>query len=458
MKNNTSSNTNSHKVLVVSSGIEDNGMRGLGVVTISLLDGLALAGYEPYLLTGAPIKSVSTANKSVKDTAVKRFLDHYLIDGYKSSAFKLTKGSIFKQITKDLIRLITGGITIIPQHPNIEATHRQTALRRFSNTHGYINFAFIYRLSRILPTKMSSLIIARLAKKSGAKIIMTASPFPIINSYILKSNNIKVIQYVHDVMPLNILETPPDLINTFSIQLEKSLLNADYVMTSSRNAKDKLGTLYPHIKFNVTYLPCVNRNEISNSQDSYLLGKLNLKENRYFLFMSSIEDRKNVSRLVEAFSILDKKSNVKLVLVGSKGYGWDNFETVMNSLPKEIRKNIILTGYISEEEKWSLINKCLAVVHPAIDEGLGLPAIEGIIARKPVVATRLPSIEEIAPPGCVKYIEDPYSIYDIAEKLKFILKKGNIDKKSLELGSGVLKERFSELAFSKRLRNILTKI
>ena len=62
------------------------------------------------------------------------------------------------------------------------------------------------------------------------------------------------------------------------------------------------------------------------------------------------------------------------------------------------------------------------IVHPAIDEGLGIPVIEGMLARLPVVATRLESLYEFIDESSVVLIDDPYNVFEISDKIKYALK------------------------------------
>lgn len=452
-------NLSKDKILIISPGIEDNGMRGLGFVTIALLQGLSLSKKEVYLLTGAPIRGTGAKNNLVNSIVLRRYLDHYLVSGYKSSAFQLTQFKIIKHISRDLMRLfLLKKTTVIPSNYIVEVKHSQSGLKRFSGISGFANYAFIYRIARVLPNSITTTIILLIAKKIGANAIITASPFALSKALFPIRNKPKIIQYAHDVMPLHVMETPTDSPAKFAVELEKALAGADLVMASSRNAKFKLKNIFPKINSRVVYLPCERPIVRKLSNKFNIISTLGIKQNDYLLFMSALEERKNVVRLIKAYSVLYNKKAPKLVLVGSAGYGWPAIEQELNSLAPVIRRKIILTGYISEEEKWSLIDGCLAVVHPAIDEGLGLPVIEAIVAAKPVAATRLPSIEEISPPGCIEYIEDPYDVYEIANRISIIIKNTKSYKTSLVNGSEILKERFSMARFSQRLDSVLNKL
>lgn len=448
-----------NKILLISPGIEDGGMRGLGRVTLSLIDGLAAGGFEVYLLTGAPFHASShkVANQ-VHDSAVKRQLDHYLIEGIQSPAFQLTQKKLRRMLIRDLARLfIKRRAVIISNQHNIAIQHQPNALRHFAKLSGFLNFGMFYRLSKRFPRRFRSFVLYAMAKQAGIDVIMTASPYPLEQPF-LKRNRIKTVQYVHDVMPLYLLETAPDSTERFARELTTAMRNADYIMTSSQNGKDTLQAVVNDINAHVVYLPCEPVKVQKTVNNITITNKKKLKKGKYFLFMSTLEKRKNVARLIQAFELISSKTDYKLVIVGSQGYGWDEINEVYQGLEPKVQKQIELAGYVTEEDKWSLIQRCGAVIHPSIDEGLGIPVIESLIARKLVISTRLNSVQEFAPSGCVVYIDDPYSIYEIADKLLISTQLARQMAPDLKKGSEILSERFSEHAFALRLQNVVKKV
>lgn len=444
------------KILIISPGIEDGGMRGLGRVTLSLVDGLAAIGYEPYLLTGAPLgTNPSHGAQRARTAVIQRNIDHYLAEGIHSPAFNLSKKrNIYLPFLRDCFRLFLARATVVTRRHVIPTQHQPMTLRHYDKLAGFINFSLLYRAAAQLPRRFSSLLIISIARISGIDVIITASPYP-LKKPLLFNRRIKIIQYVHDIMPLNILETPPGSAARFGREVIPAIRNADAVITSSVNAKDKLQALLPGSNPRVVYLPCnpIARKKTVNNIS--VVAKSNIRRGKYILFMSALEKRKNVARLIEAFSLIAHKTDHKLVLVGSQGYGWEEIAAALDALTPKVRERVILTGYISEDDKWSLLHSCTLVAHPAIDEGLGIPVIEALRAKKPVVATRLNSIEEFAPLGCVQYIDDPYSVYEIADKLLLCIAGQKDMQPHIRSGSAILAERFSQDAFNLRLQSLL---
>lgn len=444
-----------HKVLIISPGIEDAGMRGLGRVTFSLIDALHELGYTTALLTGAPIK-LSSSKDIVKTMGQKRLLSHYLSDGIKSTAFKLNRLKIIRLFTYDSIRLLFGKISYTENVQRISAQHEPVSVRMFGKVDAFVNFGLAYKIFAKLPINLRSWFIFSIAKHAGVDAIITASPYPIKHSKII-GRKIKIVQSLHDIMPLNIVETPPDSIELFGKSFSYAMKNADLVITSSENAKNKLNAIFPEIKAEVIYVPSeptINPN-LTNKNIARLYTKVSGK---YFLFMSALEKRKNVKRLIEAFDLINPKIGYKLVLVGSKGYGYEEIETALGDTKESVRNNIFMKGYVSEEEKWTLINNATFIIHPAIDEGLGIPAIESMIAKKPLIATQLNSLQEFVPKNCVVYIKDPYNVAEIADKMIFAINNQKQLSQNTKRNAQKIAKEFSFDSYCNRLESGLKTI
>lgn len=116
----------------------------------------------------------------------------------------------------------------------------------------------------------------------------------------------------------------------------------------------------------------------------------------YALFIGRIERRKNIAKIIEAFEIVKEKHHLPhaLVLVGKPGHGYDDIKfKIRNSRYKD---DIIETGYVSEERKRALLRGAGVFLFPTLAEGFGLPILEAQAQGVPVIASRIPSHEEIA--------------------------------------------------------------
>jgi len=121
----------------------------------------------------------------------------------------------------------------------------------------------------------------------------------------------------------------------------------------------------------------------------------------YFLYLGTIEPRKNVEGLVSAFERLVKQfpglvGDTKLILAGAKGWKSDPAFKAMEKAKLRLGKECIRhIGYVDAEDKLTLMANSLAFVFPTRYEGFGLPVLEAMSLGVPVIATETSSIPEI---------------------------------------------------------------
>ena len=130
------------------------------------------------------------------------------------------------------------------------------------------------------------------------------------------------------------------------------------------------------------------------------------KDSKYLLFVGRLETKKNLVRLVEAFSeFLKIHSEYKLVLAGKRGLGFDRLLKVVGKLG--LIDKVIMPGYVSELEKAALLKYSAAFVFPSLYEGFGLPLLEAFYYKKPVLTSNVSCLPEIG--GDSACYVDPYS-------------------------------------------------
>ncbi len=143
-------------------------------------------------------------------------------------------------------------------------------------------------------------------------------------------------------------------------------------------------------------------------------GRQNLKPNikkPYIIYIGRIEGKKNVEGLVEAFTIFKEKYELPytLVLVGPAGFGYAAICAAIARSP--VAKDIVLTGWVSGEEKMSLLGGADLFALVSFYEGFGLPILEAQALGVPVVTSNISSMPEVAGRGAIfVHPEDPEDI------------------------------------------------
>jgi glycosyltransferase involved in cell wall biosynthesis len=131
----------------------------------------------------------------------------------------------------------------------------------------------------------------------------------------------------------------------------------------------------------------------------------------YLLTVATLEPRKNLGTLVEAFALLDD-TDLSLVVVGGEGWG---------EQPQLDRRGIVRLGRVSDEKLARLYRGADAVIYPSRFEGFGMPITEAMASGAPVVASAHPSLDEASGAAAVRV--DPESPEAIAAGIREALER-----------------------------------
>lgn len=114
----------------------------------------------------------------------------------------------------------------------------------------------------------------------------------------------------------------------------------------------------------------------------------------FLLFVGTIEPRKNLSLLVQAFEELLRATSFRPQLVVAGRLGWKPEDFFAQLETSRVKDHVLITGFVSDEELRALYSSCRAFVYPSVYEGFGLPPLEAMACGAPVIASRVPSVTE----------------------------------------------------------------
>lgn len=162
----------------------------------------------------------------------------------------------------------------------------------------------------------------------------------------------------------------------------------------------------------------------------------------YFLFIGTIEPRKNIITIVEAFeSYLDNTSdNIKLVLAGK--IGWMCDDVLSKIRESKYNKSIIMPGFISDSDKAYLLSNAKALVFPSLYEGFGIPILEAFAYGLPVLTSNISSMPEVGGEAAF-YIDNATDSIALADLMKKIINYNCEDLEILKTKMHSQLEKFS---------------
>lgn len=221
-----------------------------------------------------------------------------------------------------------------------------------------------------------------------------------------------------------------------------STFQAEKILTISKFCKTEIERIYPFAKGKVvvTY-PGYDKERFNRKVKSQgsKFKKISLKYkiyNHYLLYIGTLQPRKNLTMLVEAFAQLKDKST-QLVIVGmiSEGRGGWMYQGIFEKARSlRLEDRVIFTGYVPDEELPYLLAGATGYVLPSLYEGFGIPAIEAMATGVPVIVSKMSSLPEICGEAAI-YIDDPYKVRSLRRALQEALLQTPSERaKRVELG------------------------
>jgi glycosyltransferase involved in cell wall biosynthesis len=136
-----------------------------------------------------------------------------------------------------------------------------------------------------------------------------------------------------------------------------------------------------------------------------------LQAEEFWLTVSTLEPRKNHTRLLEAYSKLKALlgSTFPLVLAGGKGWLMEGLDATIDEMG--LQRDVVLLGYVDDCALRWLYQNCYAFLYPSLFEGFGLPVVEAMTLGAPVICSDSTSLPEIV--GGAGVLVDPYDADEI---------------------------------------------
>ena len=246
----------------------------------------------------------------------------------------------------------------------------------------------------------------------------------------LKANNIKSVVTIHDLIFMRY----PKLYSFFDrkihyLKFKKSAKAADKIIAISEQTKLDIIT-YLNVspeKIEVIYQGCqaVFKEQYTTKEKEDVVARYNLPEN-FILNVGTIEERKNALTIVKAIKNIDST----LVLVGRE-------TTYSDKIKEYIKKNnlddkVIFLKGLSSKDLAITYQLATIFVYPSIFEGFGIPIIEALYSKTPVITTNSGVFPEAGGPDSL-YI-DPFNDIELEKKINLLLNDSNLRREISEKG------------------------
>lgn len=247
-------------------------------------------------------------------------------------------------------------------------------------------------------------------------------------NYLIPAVRLSDAQYVVTIHDLTAWKFPETMSRSYLYYIKWATLHAinkaDMVFTDTNTVAKEIDGLF-HLQRKrvcVMYSGVDNQfrplpQQILDSYRTKLRKKFSLKPD-FLLFTGTIGKRKNIMTLARAFLRLRDTHDLQLVLVGNKGNSYTEVQVYLQQ--NNLSDHVIFTEYIDRKGLIALYNFAKAFVFPSLYEGFGIPLLEAMACGTPIVASQIPSTEEVVGDAAV-YYEKPQDGDALAKAIHLLL-------------------------------------
>lgn len=256
------------------------------------------------------------------------------------------------------------------------------------------------------------------------------------------------------IYDLSFLDHPEYLQNINLHYLQRfcppSIRRADLIVTISEFTKTRLEHHFPEITAAIIVTP-IPPLAITTSSEvlSSKFTEMGIRPGKFLLYLGTIEPRKNIQKLVQAYALLPAPIRQEYSLVLAGGKGWKDDEILAEVAKQRSAGNsIILTGYISDEEKVGLYRHATCFCMPSHYEGFGMPVLEAMQYGTPVAISDIPVFREVAADAAVYFDKD--NATTIATTLANLITNASLQHELIQKG----KERLQSFSWDANARAV----
>jgi glycosyltransferase involved in cell wall biosynthesis len=264
-------------------------------------------------------------------------------------------------------------------------------------------------------------------KHKADAYLFLAFPVPVL---LFKRN---MISTIHDICCWDCPETMNGMSKWyFRLSHRIAMLKCWRIVTISKFSEDRIATRlkYPREKIWLVYCGVEKKflqYKPNQEKDKAIKDKYHLPQ-EYILSLSTLEPRKNLRLLVEAYRerVLKGNEEVPLVLAGRKGWKMDE---LLAEIEPQVKKKIIFTGFIDDEDLPSIYGNAKVFVFPSRYEGFGIPPLEAMACGTPVISSNAASMPEVLGDSALFFENN--QVVSLEQAMKMIFSMSDSDRNEL---------------------------
>lgn len=267
------------------------------------------------------------------------------------------------------------------------------------------------------------------------RLVTSFLPFPSYRRYFGKDADVthffnyivppgvsgKTIVTVHDMVYRAFPETVRGRTKwMLEIGLKRSMCRADRIVTDSVFSKEEILRYFPQYAEKIRVVPCgvdaARFHPVDDPETIRAVRETYGIDRDYFLYLGTVEPRKNLERLVDAYHCFCAGKDEPPLLVLAGGKGWLDSGIYQKVKDLRLEQSVLFTAYVPDAEIPALLCGALAFVFPSIYEGFGMPPLEAMSCGVPVLTSTAASLPEMV--GDAALLVDPYQVDAIADGLQ----------------------------------------
>ncbi len=303
------------------------------------------------------------------------------------------------------------------ENPTGVGVYSRKILYGLATTHPEARFLFHYRSNRLLASLREAL------PPNARRRLLSSAPradlFHALNQRVSAHRSPTVVTF-HDLFVMTSEYSSPDFRARFTAQARQAAANSDRIIAVSRFTANQIETLLNVAGDRIDVVP----HGVDLPSPTPAPPRENL-----VLFVGAIQKRKNIARLVRAFSALP--SSWKLVLAGPpSGYGAAEELRAIDESPR--KNNIEIAGYVTPKTLDDLYRRASIFAFPSLDEGFGMPVLEAMAHGVPVLTSSRSALPEVS--GDAALLADPENEDALAESLRRLAQDPSLREDLIQRG------------------------